>query len=218
MAAYRCIHASPPIVVLHKCNIGRSRVDMKRTEKRYPATDEHITLPDGSVMARALTYRGKPPVSQEQCDIYLEMLAAYGNRGKAAEAAGSHRVTFWRLRQENELFAKSEAQAAKIGSEYLEEVAVKQAVEGIEEPIYYKGDRIDTLRRFPGNNLLQFLLKANNPEKFKDRQEITTADATDKPPHIIKNEQDARVLRKMLKLELAADLGNDENDDNDFLP
>ena len=64
------------------------------------------------MVERTLKYRGgRPLLTQSQYDVYLEVLARYCNKERAAAAAGVSRVTFWRLAKENELFAEAEALA-----------------------------------------------------------------------------------------------------------
>jgi hypothetical protein len=41
-------------------------------------------------------------------------------------------------------------------------------VEGVKKNVYYKGEKIDELREY-SDTLLTLLLKARDPEKYKDR-------------------------------------------------
>ena len=54
----------------------------------------------------------------------------------------------------------------------LEEEARRRAVEGVLEPVYYKGMLVDKVRKY-SDVLLIVLLKANAPEKYRERTEIT---------------------------------------------
>lgn len=47
----------------------------------------------------------------------------------------------------------------------LEEAAVERAVEGVDEPIYYQGEHVGDKKKY-SDDLLKFLMQANNPEKY----------------------------------------------------
>ena len=59
-----------------------------------------------------------------------------------------------------------EADATAI--DVLEKEARRRAVGGTEEPVYYQGVEVGTVRRY-SDTLLIFLMKGNNPEKYRDR-------------------------------------------------
>ena len=48
-----------------------------------------------------------------------------------------------------------------------EEIAHKHAIEGTEKPVYQQGSLVGTIREFD-HRLLEFLLKADNPAKYRD--------------------------------------------------
>jgi hypothetical protein len=56
----------------------------------------------------------------------------------------------------------------------LEDEARRRAVDGVLEGVYYQGELVDHVRKF-SDVLLIVLLKANAPEKYRERQEITGA-------------------------------------------
>lgn len=73
-------------------------------------------------------------------------------------------------------FREAEEQGREARQRMREEAADKRAIEGVAEPIYsvkgeYLGDRIRH-----SDQLLAFMLKANNPEKYGDRssQQVNT--------------------------------------------
>jgi hypothetical protein len=74
-------------------------------------------------------------------------------------------------------YAEKFASAREEAVDLLEGEALRRAVQGVEEPVFYKGERVDKgqVRRY-SDVLLIFLLKANRPVKFRDRVEITDPD------------------------------------------
>lgn len=61
------------------------------------------------------------------------------------------------------------SEARTLGEEYRrmsrEQEAHRRAVDGIDEPVFYKGDECGHIRRY-SDRLLEFLLKADNPQKY----------------------------------------------------
>jgi hypothetical protein len=56
-------------------------------------------------------------------------------------------------------------------TDVIENTAYKRAVEGIEEPVYYKGDLVDTKLVY-SDSLLTLLLQSRRPEVYKQRAAI----------------------------------------------
>jgi len=53
----------------------------------------------------------------------------------------------------------------------LEDEAIHRAVEGDDEPVYYKGTRVDT-KKVKSDSLLTTLLKAHAPDRYADRSVV----------------------------------------------
>src|SRR5262245_35631544 len=116
------------------------------------------------------------PVSQlftpEKQACFLEALAELGHVGQAAERAGITTRTAYYHRKADAAFAEAwEAALGEAMDTVLEPEAVRRAVQGIDEPVYQKGDLAGYIRRY-SDTLLIFLLKAGKPDKYKDRKEV----------------------------------------------
>jgi hypothetical protein len=80
--------------------------------------------------------------------------------------------------QEDPTYPGRFRQARELAAQTLEDAAVRRAIEGVRRPILYKGKPV-YIRGEPqyqieySDQLLILLLKANNPEKFKDRSDVT---------------------------------------------
>ena len=94
----------------------------------------------------------------------LEALRDGAAVAEAAEAAGVRRNTLWRWRQADEAFALAYHDAEEHGTDTLEKVARKRAVEG-------------------SDTLLIFLLKARRPAMYRDSVKID-ATVTSRDPGI----------------------------------
>ena len=93
----------------------------------------------------------------------------------SAEAAGTSRRNAYKARYSSEAFAAKWDEAIASATDKLELEARRRAYSGVDEPVYYKGQLIDTIKKY-SDNLLITLLKAHRPEKFRERFEHTGAD------------------------------------------
>lgn len=108
---------------------------------------------------------------------FLEELAQSGNVTLAAQAAGSNRNTFYEHRKADDAFAADWDEALEIATDALEAEARRRALHGVEEPLVSKGRilRDDdgnpvVIRRY-SDSLMQMLLRAHRPEKYRERTE-----------------------------------------------
>lgn len=99
---------------------------------------------------------------------FLTALAEVGNYKEAAKLAGIDRVTAWRHKTSDPEFAQQCADAEQEAADLLEKEAWRRATEGADEPVFYKGDKCGTIKRY-SDNLLMFLLRGTRPEKYRER-------------------------------------------------
>lgn len=116
-----------------------------------------------------------PPVvnaSRVQKAAFLKVIAEKGNLTVAAEVVGVDRTNhyYW-LRSDPEYRAAFEDAKAS-ATERLEAEAWRRAAEGVEKPTgWHKGEAGGTVREY-SDVLLIFLLKAHNPQKYRDQQPL----------------------------------------------
>ncbi len=103
----------------------------------------------------------------EMKEKFLIELAKAGNVAAAALALGIDRSNAYKWRRADSSFASAWDDALLEAAEHLEQVAYRRAVEGVEEPVYYKGGICGMVRRYD-NTLLWNLLKASNPAKYRE--------------------------------------------------
>jgi hypothetical protein len=60
--------------------------------------------------------------------------------------------------------------ALELGTDALEDEAVRRAYHGNDRPVTFQGKVTDTFKEY-SDNLLMFMLKARRPDKFKERFE-----------------------------------------------
>jgi len=106
--------------------------------------------------------------SEQSRQRFLDELARGASVGGAAKLSGSSERTLYRLRKADAKFAEAWAEAYEAGTDALEAEAQRRAVEGVEEAVYYQGERCGTVRKY-SDTLLIFLMKARDPKRFCDR-------------------------------------------------
>lgn len=122
----------------------------------------------------------------EQWERFLTNIGKNANIGEACELAGIGRSSFYERKKTDAPFAAAYAEAMEGALDKLERAAWTRAVDGVEESqITRSGEIVKTMKYSDG--LLQFLLKAHRPGKFKDtvRQEHTGPDGQPLAPAVV---------------------------------
>ena len=86
----------------------------------------------------------------------------------AADSAGFSVRTAYLWRKEDPTFAADWFEAYEQGADALEAEALRRAVAGTEEPVFYLGHQVSTVRKY-SDTLLIFLMKSRRPERYCDR-------------------------------------------------
>lgn len=116
-----------------------------------------------------------PVISATRHEVFLRELATDGNVTRAASIAGCDRSGVYQYARAHPEFAERWAAALEVAGESLEAEAHRRAVEGVEEPIYYKGVECGRVRRY-SDGLLALMLRARRPEYRETRRvEISKA-------------------------------------------
>lgn len=100
---------------------------------------------------------------------FLEALAHGFSVTKASTLSGMARRTAYNHRKSEPNFAELWDEAIEAGTDHVEDEALRRAVEGTEDPVFYQGEQVGIVTRY-SDSLLVMLLKARRPEKYKDRQ------------------------------------------------
>ena len=92
-----------------------------------------------------------------------------GSLVAAAEQTGIPRYKHYDLWLKDPDYKAAYEYARTAAKETLEAEAVRRAALGFEEPVFYQGKRVDTVRKY-SDNLLMFLLKKLDPS-YRDNQQ-----------------------------------------------
>lgn len=112
--------------------------------------------------------------------VFLEGLAEGLTATGAAKRARLSRAECFRWRGEDPAFAEAWRIAYAAGTDHLEDVAENRAINGAPKDVWYQGVKVGTTRSEPSDRLLELLLKARAPERFRERVDhtVTTAPLT----------------------------------------
>ena len=114
---------------------------------------------------------------------FLEALSTCGNVTEACRVADLARSAVYDWKRDDPDFSAAWEEALSIGEEGLEDEARRRAFEGVDEPVFYLGEKCGAVRRY-SDTLLIFLLKGAKPEKYRERQELTGANGAPLVPTI----------------------------------
>lgn len=155
---------------------------MPRVAKK---TDKPIGTPKG----RRLT--------PDEWDQFLEaVVTSGGNVSRACERCKVTRMTVYNKRDSEPEFAARLELAKERGVDVLEDEAVRRAFEGVEEPVgFFQGVSYEVRTNY-SDALIQFLLKGNRPNKYRER--ISTENVNlDASKGLSAEEMRAQILKKL---------------------
>lgn len=101
-------------------------------------------------------------------ETFLEVLRKTCNVSEACRKSKVARRTVYEWRESDEAFAAAWKEAEDEAADGLEREAWRRGVEGINKPVTYQGVITATYKEY-SDRMLELLLKAHKPEKFKDR-------------------------------------------------
>ena len=123
---------------------------------------------------------------------FLYALAETCSVSRACESAGFGRATAYAWRADDPDFAVRWDEAKHIGAEALEDECVRRAREGVDEPVFYQGDKCGSVRKY-SDTLAIFLLKGAMPDKYREKTAMELTGANGGPVQITDTERAARL-------------------------
>ncbi len=129
-------------------------------------------MKDPKVQEAKRNRKARSRITNRRKKIFLRHLAASGRVGESAKAAGLKSSTYFnRMRHADPDFLAQWDEALDTAMDILEEAAHIRAVDGVEEPVFHKGEQVGVKQRY-SDGLLTTLLKANNPDKYRDNTKV----------------------------------------------
>ncbi len=133
-------------------------------------------------MTAKTTKKNDTQTTAERRFKFLGLLSESGNVTESAKKAGLNRQYLYDFREENPDFAAAWDKCIKRAGGKLKEEALRRAMKGVLEPIYYKGRKCGTVRKY-SDSLLAMLIKGAFPDEFADR---TKAEVKNTEPLVIR--------------------------------
>lgn len=110
-------------------------------------------------------------ISESERQQYIEVLADTGSHVKAAHIIGCTLKDVSDTRKESVVFDQMCVDASIAATDALEQEARRRAVDGVVDSVFHQGEVVGTKRTY-SDSLLKDLLKANNPQKFRERVDV----------------------------------------------
>lgn len=107
-------------------------------------------------------------ISNDKINKFINRLAACGNIKKSAELANIPYAKILAMKKCDTKFRGRMEEALSDAAVILEDEARRRAIEGVEEPILYKGEITGSKIKY-SDALLLALLKAHYPEKYAEK-------------------------------------------------
>ena len=98
---------------------------------------------------------------------FLEVLSETSSVTDAAQAIGMSRRGVYNVRERDPDLASAWDDAVEVAIDALEREARRRAYEGFDEPVFYKGVQVGTMRRY-SDRMLELLLRAHRPDKYRE--------------------------------------------------
>ena len=118
---------------------------------------------------------GRPPLgTADWTETFLSALLEGSHVRDACKVAVVNHGVAYRRRDEDESFRLAWAKAIEIGTDALEAEAARRAYHGTLKPVFHKGEVCGHVREY-SDGLLQFLLRAREPGKYRDNQRVEHA-------------------------------------------
>ena len=117
----------------------------------------------------------RTPIPRERLESYLDHLSKTGRHLASAAHAGIVYRRLTELRKADPEFDSEVTQAMRRYGELLEKAAHDRGVDGWEEPVFHKGTKCGTVKRW-SDRLLELSLKRHCPEyreKFQGEVQVT---------------------------------------------
>lgn len=105
---------------------------------------------------------------------FLAAFAATGRLGTACRAVGLGNQALENARERFPDFDEAIDEAYQEFTDRLHEEAVRRAVDGWDEPVFYQGEVVGYIRR-KSDRILEMLLKAHIPDKFRDKLDVNAS-------------------------------------------
>lgn len=111
--------------------------------------------------------RFNPKIRHPKKSAFLAAYSECGTTKRAAEITGLQRWAHYQWLKTDPEYKKAFAEAKRMACQSLEAEAIRRAVDGWDEPVFYEGVQTAVKRKY-SDTLLIFMLKGANPKKYAE--------------------------------------------------
>ena len=130
--------------------------------------------PNGTLLELATVLKSKLVLTDQRKLAFLRYIAENGQFMKACAVAGVSSFTVQKCRREDQDFADAETAAYRLYQEKIETNLQNIALDGVEEAVYFQGERIDTRRKIiPAITLAH---AKRHIEQYRDKLEVSASE------------------------------------------
>lgn len=98
--------------------------------------------------------------------LFIESLREDANISRACALAEVSRSWAYKQKAEDQSFSEAWDEAIHTGVDNLEQECFRRARDGVERPVFYKGEKCGTVREY-SDGLASILLKAHRPQIYR---------------------------------------------------
>lgn len=120
---------------------------------------------------------GQTLYTPEKAEVFCRQLAETAQVSAGAKLLNVSRKTVYDWREAHAEFKTGWDLALKIGMTRLEDEGVRRAVDGVKEPVYYKGEVVGHVQKY-SDQMLAFMLSAHDEKYRTKRSELTGPNGT----------------------------------------
>ena len=122
--------------------------------------------------------QGRTKKTPEKEAEFLARLRDTANVTRSCEECGLTRSSVYEWREDDKDFADAWDKAVDIGSDALEDEAIRRAHQGTLKPVFHQGQECGAIREY-SDTLMIFMLKARRPERFRERSSVDLSGGLD---------------------------------------
>ena len=114
-------------------------------------------------------------MTKEEKEAVLNMLETLPNITAVSKLLGFGRNRIKENRLRDPEFDEAVQEALQSGYDMLEEEARRRAVDGVTEPVFFRGEQVGEIRKY-SDTLLKFLLRGYRSKKFNPGAKLQVGD------------------------------------------
>lgn len=115
--------------------------------------------------------QGKPLETQQKQKFLARLKSSHGNVSAACKSIGISRNAAYDHKKTDADFSAAWEEVIESVVDEAEKELFVRSVKGWSEPVFYKGEIVGTIRK-KSDRLLEFFLKGNRAEKFRERLDL----------------------------------------------